>query len=101
MIHHYLLLAILLFGVGIVGLISRRNIIVIYMSVELLLNGVNLALVAVSSHLQSSDGQIIAMLIIAIAAAEAALFMALFVVLFRSRRSLDANIFTLLGGRRD
>jgi NADH-quinone oxidoreductase subunit K len=101
MIHHYLILGILLFGIGIVGLISRRNIIIVYMSVELLLNGVNLALVAVSSHLQQSDGQIIAMIIIAIAAAEAALFMALFVVLFRSRRSLDANIFTLLGGRRD
>ena len=101
MIHHYLILSVLLFCIGIVGLISRRNIIIIYMSVELLLNGVNLALVAVASHLQSSDGQIIAMIVVAIAAAEAALFMALFVLLFRTRRSLDANIFTLLGGRRD
>jgi NADH-quinone oxidoreductase subunit K len=101
MIHAYLILALLLFGIGIVGVISRRNIIIIYMSVELLLNGVNLALIAVSSHLQTGDGQIISMMVIAIAAAEAALFMALFVVLFRTRRSLDANLFNLLGERRD
>ena len=101
MIHAYLLLALALFSIGIVGVISRRNIIIIYMSAELMLNGVNLALVAVSSHLQSSDGQIVAMMIMAIAAAEAALFMALFVVLFRARRSLDANLFTLLGGRHE
>ena len=99
MITHYLILAILLFGIGMVGVISRRNIIVIYMSIELMLNGINLALIAVSSHLQTSDAQVIAMIVIAIAAAEAALFMALFVVLFRRRRSLDANIFTLLGER--
>ncbi len=101
MITHYLILAIILFGIGIVGLISRRNIVIIYMSAELLLNGINLALIAASSHFQSSDGQIIAMIIIAIAAAEAALFMALFVVLFRHRRSLDANLFNLLGERHD
>ena len=99
MIAHYLILAIVLFGIGMVGVISRRNIIVIYMSIELMLNGINLALVAVSAHLQTSDAQIIAMIVIAVAAAEAALFMALFVVLFRNRRSLDANIFTLLGER--
>lgn len=97
----YLVLAVLLFGIGVIGVISRRNIIIMYMSIELLLNGVNLALVAVSAHLQSSDGQIIAMIIIAIAAAEAALFMALFVVLFRSRQSLDADRFNLLGERHD
>ena len=101
MIHHYLVLAVILFGIGIVGLISRRNIIIIYMSAELMLNGINLALIAASSHYQSSDGQIIAMMIIAIAAAEAALFMALFVVLFRRRRSLDADLFNLLGERHD
>ena len=101
MIHAYLVLAVLLFVIGIVGVISRRNIIIIYMSVELLLNGINLALIAVSSHLQNSDGQIVAMMIIAIAAAEAALFMALFVVLFRTRRSLDANLFNLLGDRHE
>ncbi len=100
MISHYLILGILLFSIGMVGVISRRNIIIIYMSVELMLNGINLALIALSAHLQTSDAQIIAMIVIAIAAAEAALFMALFVVLFRTRRSLDANIFTLLKERR-
>lgn len=101
MIQAYLILAVLLFGIGVVGVISRRNVITVYMSIELLLNGINLALIAASSHFQDSHGQIISMMIIAIAAAEAALFMALFVVLFRNRRSLDTNVFNLLGERHE
>jgi len=101
MIKGYLILGIVLFCIGMVGAISRRNIIIVYMSIELLLNGVNLALIAISAHMQTSDAQIIAMIIIAIAAAEAALFMALFVVLFRSRRSLDTDLFTLLRERHE
>lgn len=97
----YLLLSLMLFAVGVIGVISRRNVFIIYMSVELMLNAVNLGLVAVSRHYQHSDGQIIAMMIIAIAAAEAALFMALFVALFRHKHTLDADQFTLLGSRHD
>ena len=97
MLSNYLTLSIILFSIGIVGILSRRNIIIIYMSIELLLNAINISLVAISNTLQSNEAQVIVLMIIAIAAAEAALFMALFVVLFRTRRSLDADIFNLLG----
>lgn len=95
-IEHFFILGILLFSIGIVGMISRRNIFVMYMSIELMLNAVNLILVAISHHYEALDGQIMALLIIAIAAAEASIFLALFVMLFKNSRSLDANFFTLL-----
>lgn len=100
MLKAYMILSIILFSIGIVGLISRRNIIVIYMSIELLLNAVNLSLIAISADIGDSSAQVISLIIIAIAAAEAALFMSLFVVLFRNRASLDANLFNILGEKR-
>ena len=101
MLEQYMILSIILFSIGIVGLISRRNIIVIYMSIELLLNAVNLSLIAISSDMGDSSGQVMSLIIIAIAAAEAALFMSLFVVLFRSKGSLDANVFDMLGDKHE
>lgn len=95
-ISHYFILGILLFCIGIIGVISRRNIFVMYMSIELMLNAVNLILVALSNYHQDLNAQVMAMLIIAIAAAEASLFLALFVMLFKNARSLDANFFSLL-----
>lgn len=99
MLKGYMILSILLFSIGTVGLISRRNIIVMYMSIELLLNAVNLSLIAISGDLADSSAQVMSLIIIAIAASEAALFMSLFVVLFRNRASLDVNLFTILGGK--
>ncbi len=101
MLEQYMILSIILFSIGVVGLISRRNLIVIYMSVELLLNAVNLSLIAISSDMGDSSGQVMSLIIIAIAAAEAALFMSLFVVLFRSKGSLDANVFDMLGDKHE
>lgn len=99
MLKAYMILSIILFSIGVVGLISRRNIIVIYMSIELLLNAVNLSLIAISGDLGDSSGHVMSLIIIAIAASEAALFMSLFVVLFRTKGSLDANIFDMLGNK--
>jgi NADH-quinone oxidoreductase subunit K len=99
MLKAYMILSITLFSIGVVGLISRRNIIVMYMSIELMLNAVNLSLIAISADLADSSAQVISLIIIAIAASEAALFMSLFVVLFRNRASLDANIFDMLGSK--
>ena len=96
MIKAYLILSIILFSIGIIGVISRRNIIMIYMSIELMLNAINLALVSVASYTQQENAEIMALMIIAIAAAEAALFLALFVLLFKHKRSLDTDIFTSL-----
>ncbi len=92
----YVFVSMLLFSLGILGVISRRNIFVIYMSIELMLNSVNLIFIAISRHYQNLDGQIIAMLVIAIAAAEAAVFLSLIVVLFRRKKSLDSDIFNSL-----
>lgn len=96
MIHYYLILSILLFSVGIIGALSRRNIIIIYMSIELMLNAINLGFVALSNLYQNEMGNIITIMIMALAAAEAALFMAMFVVLYRDKQSLDASLFNLL-----
>ena len=101
MLKAYMILSIILFSIGVVGLISRRNIIVIYMSIELLLNAVNLSLIAISGDLGDSSGHVMSLIIIAIAASEAALFMSLFVVLFRRKGSLDANIFDMLGNKHE
>ena len=92
----FFILGILLFSIGIVGMISRRNIFVMYMSVELMLNAINLILVALSHHYEDLNGQVMAIMIIAIAAAEASIFLALFVMLFQNAKSLDANFFELL-----
>ncbi len=94
-----LVLAVILFCLGIVGIISRRNIFVLYMSVELMLNGINLGFVTASSLFAKGDSQVIAILVMAIAAAEAALFLAMIVVLFRSRHTVDTGQFTLLAAK--
>ncbi|MCW8820753.1 MAG: NADH-quinone oxidoreductase subunit NuoK [Sulfurovum sp.] len=101
MLKAYMILSIILFSIGVIGLISRRNIIVIYMSIELLLNAVNLSLIAISGDIGNASGHVMSLMIIAIAASEAALFMSLFVVLFRKKGSLDANIFDILGNKDD
>ncbi len=95
-IGHFIILAILLFSIGIIGVISRRNIFVMYMSIELMLNAVNLILVALSNHFEDLNAQVMAIMIIAIAAVEASIFLALFVMLFKNARTLDANFFDLL-----
>jgi NADH-quinone oxidoreductase subunit K len=93
---HFFIVGVLLFSIGIVGMVSRRNIFMMYMSIELMLNAVNLILVALSHHHENLDGQVMAIMIIAIAAAEASIFLALFVMLFKNARTLDANFFDLL-----
>lgn len=96
MIHYYLILSVILFSIGIIGALSRRNIIIIYMSIELMLNAISLGFVALSNLYQNEMGNIITIIIMALAAAEAALFMAMFVVLYRDKQSLDASLFNLL-----
>ncbi|MEA3497643.1 MAG: NADH-quinone oxidoreductase subunit NuoK [Campylobacterota bacterium] len=95
-IFNYLSLAMILFSLGVVGVITRRNIIVIYISLELMLNALNLLLVALSKYHSNLDSQVIVLLIIAIAAAEAAVFFAIIVALFRDKKSLDTSVFKQL-----
>jgi len=90
---NFYILAITLFSIGIVGVISRRNLFVVYMSIELMLSSVNLLLVTLSRLHNSLDGSVMALLLIAVIAGEASIFLAMIIQLYRSARSLDSDKF--------
>ena len=92
----YLLLAALLFAIGCVGALTRRNGINIFLSIELMLNAANLSLVAYSRQLDLRTGQLIVLFVLAVAAAEAAVGLALFIAVFRQRRTIDLNRINLM-----
>ena len=92
----YAFVSMMLFSIGAIGVISRKNIFVIYMSIEMMLNGINLFLVTFARYHFNLDPQIITVMVISIAAAEAALFLSVIILLYRSRKSLDTDIFTTL-----
>ena len=92
----YAFVSMMLFSIGVIGVVSRRNIFVIYMSIELMLNGINLFLVTFARYHFNMDPQIITIMVISIAAAEAAIFLSVIILLYRSRKSLDTDIFTTL-----
>jgi NADH-quinone oxidoreductase subunit K len=92
----YIILASLLFSLGILGVIARKNIFIIYMSIELMLNAVNLIFVSMGRYYESMNAQVIAMLIIAVAAAEAAVFLSMIVVLYKQKKSLDSDVLNVL-----
>ena len=95
----FLILSSILFSIGLIGVVSRRNLFVVYMSIELMLSSVNLMLATFSRTHGESAGSIIALLMIAVIAAEAAVFLAMIVSLFRSKRTIDSDNFTLLSQR--
>jgi NADH-quinone oxidoreductase subunit K len=95
-LHHYLFVSFMLFSLGLLGVILRRNLLVIYMSLELMLNAANLALVSFSRFNDQLDGQILVFFIITVAAAEVAVGLALIVALFRKRRSAHVEDLTSL-----
>lgn len=96
---HYLIVAAILFTLGIFGIfLNRKNVIVILMSVELMLLAVNINLVAFSAHLGDLKGQIFAMFILTVAAAEAAIGLAILVVYFRNRGSIAVEDVNLMKG---
>jgi NADH-quinone oxidoreductase subunit K len=92
---HYLVLAAILFTIGALGVLLRRNAILVFMSVELMLNSVNLTLVTFSRQLGTLDGQIMAFFVMVVAAAEVVVGLAIIMSIFRTRRSAsvdDANL---------
>ncbi len=96
---HYLTVAAILFTLGIFGIfLNRKNVIVILMSIELILLAVNINLVAFSVHHQDLVGQVFALLVLAIAAAEAAIGLAIIVVYFRNRGSIAVEDINLMRG---
>jgi NADH-quinone oxidoreductase subunit K len=95
-IHHYLILSAIIFSIGTFGVLTRKNAIVIFMCIELMLNAVNLTFIALSRHLGNMDGQIFVFFVMAVAAAEAAVGLALMIAFFRNRESIDVEEFNLL-----
>ena len=93
---HYLVVSALLFSLGLLGVIVRRNLLVIYMSLELMLNAANLALVALSRFNNNLHGQIIVFFVITVAAAEVAVGLALIVALYRRRQTAHVEDLTTM-----
>jgi NADH-quinone oxidoreductase subunit K len=92
----YLVLSGILFTIGVIGVLSRRNAIVVFMCIELMLNAVNLTFVTLSRFLQSLDGVVFAFFVIAVAAAEAAVGLAIFVMIYRSRETINVDEINIL-----
>src|SRR5438876_12387421 len=95
-LEHYLIVSALLFALGLLGIILRRNLLVIYMSLELMLNAANLALVAFSRFTNNLDGQVFVFFVITVAAAEVAVGLALIVALYRKHQTAHVEDLTTL-----
>ena len=92
----YLVLSAVLFTIGVLGVLLRRNILIIFMSIELMLNGVNLALVAFSREFGTLDAQVFVFLVMTVAAAEAAVGLAIILCFFRNRKSVNVDDLNLM-----
>jgi NADH-quinone oxidoreductase subunit K len=95
-LNHYLVLSAVLFSIGTAGVFLRRNIITLLLSIEIMLNAVNLTFVAVGRYLGTVEGQIITFFVMTVAAAEAAVGLAIVIALFRHKESLSPDVFTSL-----
>jgi NADH-quinone oxidoreductase subunit K len=93
---YYLILSAVIFAIGVIGVLVRRNLIVVLMSIELMLNAVNLTFITFSRYLGSMQGQVIVFFVMAVAAAEAVIGLAIVISVFRHRRSLDPQEMQLL-----
>ena len=94
--HYYLILAAGLFTVGVIGVLTRRNIMIILMSIELMMNAVNINLIAFSYHLQQVTGQVFAIFVITVAAAEAAVGLGIVIAMFKNKETMSINEIDLM-----
>lgn len=97
-VNHFVVLSMVLFVIGMIGVLVRKNVIVILMSIELMLNAVNLAFVAFSRYFGDANGQVIVFFVMAIAAAEAAIGLAIAVAVFRKFNGVEIKLFENLKG---
>jgi len=97
----FFMLATLLFSLGLIGIISRRNLFVVYMSIEMMLSSVNLVLVTFSRLRADMSGSVMVLLLLAVVAAEAAVFLAIIIQLVRGRRSIDSDDFSQLRQKKE
>lgn len=93
---HYLALSAALLAIGVAGVLMRRNIVIVLMSIELILNAVNVNLIAFSNHLGNLHGQIFAIFVITVAVAEAAVGLGILIALFRNKETVNADEIDLL-----
>ena len=93
---HYVVLSAVLFSIGVVGVVIRRNPLVIFMSIELMLNAANLALVAFGQRVGNLDGQAIVFFVMAVAAAEVGVGLAIIVTIFRVRRRMSVDDLSIM-----
>jgi NADH-quinone oxidoreductase subunit K len=94
----YLTMSAIMFAIGTLGVLIRRNPLIIFMSIELMLNAVNLSFVAFSTFLDSADGQMFVFIVLTVAAAEVVVGLALIVSIFRTRRNIDVDEMNVLRG---
>ena len=97
-LQHYLALSLLLFTIGMIGVVVRRNVLIIFMSIELMLNAVNIVFLAFSRWTLIADGQLIVFFVLAVAAAEAAVGLGIVIALFRNKPTVSVDDITLLRG---
>ncbi len=95
-IQHYLSLSAILFFIGVYGVLFRRNLIIMFMSIELMLNAVNLSFVTFARYSATMDGHVVAFFVMALAAAEAGIGLAILVMVFRNRTTVQADDLTLM-----
>lgn len=95
---HYLSVSAMLFFLGLAGFVSRKNVFIMFLSVELMLNGINLSFVAFSRYMQNLSGHVFVFFVIAIAAAEAAISLALVILLYKNKQTINVDEFKTMKG---
>jgi NADH-quinone oxidoreductase subunit K len=95
-VHHYLLLSVALFTIGVVGVLTRRNILIILMSIELMMNAVNINLIAFSYQFEHVMGQVFAVFVIVVAAAEAAVGLGIVIAMFANKETVNVGEIDLM-----
>ncbi len=97
-LHHYLLLSSCLFFIGMIGVLIRRNIIIVFMCIEIMLNAVNLLMVSVSAYRGDASGQVMVLFIMAVAAAEVSVGLAIIVMMYKNLKTTNIDLFNQLKG---
>lgn len=95
---HYMILSALLFTIGALGVVLRRNILIIFMSIELMLNAVNLVFITIARYMNAIEGQIVVIFVMGVAAAEVAVGLAIIIAVYRERETTDIDDINLMKG---
>ena len=95
-VHHYLILSVALFTIGAIGVLTRRNVLIILMSIELMMNAVNINLIAFSRELEQVTGQVFAIFVIVVAVAEAAVGLGIVIAMFANKETVNVNEIDLM-----